>query len=85
MRTLTITNLAIDEILLAYDRDEAGQLGKEKALELLESKGLKARSFDWEATLGRTKEGPVSIPEQINDLSDFSVEQIQWLRERKLL
>ena len=78
-------DLAIDQILLAYDRDDAGRLGAEKAVELLESKGLKVRSFDWEAPLGRTKEGPVSIPTQINDLSDLSVEQIQWLRGRKLL
>ena len=75
----------VDQIILAYDRDEAGQLGKEKALGLLQSIGLKASAFDWEQPLGQSKQGPVTIPSDIKDLSDLSVEQIIWLRARHLL
>lgn len=72
-------------IQIVYDRDEAGRDGAAKAAERLQSVGLKAKIFDWNAPVGRNRSGEVLIPETVNDLGDFSSEQIQWLRQRGLL
>jgi DNA primase len=70
----------ISRIIIAYDRDEAGQNGAAKAETLLKEAGLDPILFDWDAPLGRNKTGIVTIPQTINDLCDFSSRQIAWLR-----
>ncbi len=72
-------------IHIVYDRDEAGRDGATKAADRLQAAGLNARIFDWDAPVGRSSSGDVRIPETVNDLGDFSTEQIQWLRQRGLL
>jgi len=71
-------------ILIAYDRDEAGKNGAKKANALLSEHGVGSRIFDWRAPIGKTRSGPVSIPETMTDLCDFSAEQLCWLRERRI-
>lgn len=72
-------------IHIVYDRDEAGRDGATKAVDRLQAVDLKAEVFDWDAPVGRNRSGDVRIPETVNDLGDFSSEQIQWLRQRGLL
>ncbi len=74
-----------DTILIAFDRDKAGRAGAAKAAALIEQAGLKARIFDWDAQVARSREGPVRIPGSVRDLAEFSTEQLSWLRQRRLL
>ena len=72
-------------VRIAFDRDEAGRAGAAKAAQTLHKVGLEARLFDWDAPIGRTSNGDVYIPESTSDLAEFSTEQLQWLRQRRLL
>lgn len=72
-------------VLIAYDRDKAGRTGAAKAQALLSEQGVTSRIFDWDAPVGKTRSGPVTIPETITDLGDFSPDQLCWLRARGLL
>lgn len=73
------------KVRIVFDRDEAGQRGAEKAEHALRHVGLNAEIFDWEAPVGRSHQGDVHLPETVQDLADFSTEQLQWLRQRRLL
>ncbi|PCH75110.1 MAG: hypothetical protein COC12_01810, partial [Rhodobacteraceae bacterium] len=75
----------VTEILLVFDRDMAGRDGAAKAADRLADMGLRPRIFDWSAPVATTTIGPVNIPLSINDLADFSTQQIAWLRQRQLL
>lgn len=75
-------HLGIDTIRIAFDRDEAGQNGGQKAAALIEQAGLKAQLFDWDASVARSSKGDVFIPAEVQDLAEFSTEQLQWLRTR---
>lgn len=74
-------HFGITKVIIAYDRDMAGKAGADKALALLASIGLEPSLFDWDAPLGRTNGGIVTIPETISDLCDFTTEQMAWLRD----
>lgn len=74
--------LGADRICIAYDRDEAGQDGAVKATEKLTALGLKVEVFDWNAAMARGPQGDVFIPDEVQDLADFSTKQLQWLRQR---
>jgi len=69
-------------IRIAFDRDEAGQSGAQKAAILIKQAGLKPQIFDWDAAVGRSSKGDVFIPPEVQDLAEFSTEQLQWLRSR---
>ena len=69
-------------IRIVFDRDEAGQSGALKAATLIEQAGLKAQIFDWDASVARSSKGDVFIPPKVQDLAEFSTEQLQWLRSR---
>lgn len=75
-------DFGIRRILIAYDRDDAGKAGADKAANLLTSLGLEPVIFDWEAPVGRSRNGPVHIPAGVNDLADLSTDQIDWLRRK---
>jgi hypothetical protein len=75
-------HLGTDTIRIAFDRDEAGQSGALKAAALIEKAGLKAQIFDWDASVARSNNGDVFIPPEVQDLAEFSTEQLQWLRKR---
>lgn len=72
------------EFLMWYDRDQAGINGQEKALELIQENGLKGRGFDWQQQFESDVRRKIILPESINDPCDFSVAQLQWLREWKI-
>jgi DNA primase len=74
-----------ETIRIVYDRDQAGQDGAVKAVELIEAQGLSATVFDWDAPVTRGQRGDVFIPAEVEDLADMSRKQIQWLRQRGLL
>lgn len=73
------------KVRIVFDRDEAGQSGAEKAAQTLRQVGLEAEIFDWEGPVGRSRQGDVHLPETVQDLADFSTEELQWLRQRRLL
>jgi DNA primase len=75
-------HLGTDTIRIAFDRDDAGQSGAQKASALIEQAGLKAQIFDWDASVARSRKGDVFIPPEVQDLAEFSTEQLQWLRTR---
>ena len=68
-----------------YDRDEAGVQGASKAVTLLHRHDCTATAFDWNQTFVSGRRGSVGIPESIRDPCDFSVAQLQWLREKGVL
>ena len=73
------------KVRIVFDRDEAGRKGAAKAAEMLAQVGLQAQVFDWDAPIGRNRQGDVFIPRTTGDLAEFSTEQLQWLRQRRLL
>ena len=68
-----------------YDRDEAGMQGASKAVALLHRHDCAATAFDWNQTFVSGRRGSVGIPESIRDPCEFSVAQLQWLREKGVL
>jgi DNA primase len=80
--TAMARELGADRIRIAYDRDEAGQQGAAKAADKLMALGLVVEVFDWNATMARGPKGDVFIPDEVQDLADFSTKQLQWLRDR---
>lgn len=61
-------------------KDQKGELGQAKAVELLNSHGFQAVGFDWQKTFNQRK-----IPENLNDPCDFSTAQLQFLQTQKLI
>lgn len=78
-------HFGISRILIAYDRDDAGKVGAEKAAIRLQDVGLTPAVFDWESPIGQTRDGPAHIPSNIHDLGDLTPTQLQWLRGKGLL
>ncbi|MEL6688319.1 MAG: toprim domain-containing protein, partial [Pseudomonadota bacterium] len=72
-------------ILVAYDRDKSGRDGIEKARAKLESLGVPTHVFDWDIRLSINDGRRVSIPRSIGDIADFSVDQLKWLRRKRLI
>ena len=78
----------IRRFLLCYDRDTAGHDGMEKALELMAQERrdqYQVEVFDWEMTFPSPARGEVQIPGEITDIGEFTPEQLQWLREKRVL
>jgi 5S rRNA maturation endonuclease (ribonuclease M5) len=76
----------VREFLFWYDRDKAGNEGQEKALEILKGEEeITTKAFDWEMSFSSPIRGDVKIPENIGDVCEFSVEQLRWLRLRKVI
>jgi hypothetical protein len=85
---LIADRLGVRRFLFCYDRDRAGRDGAAKALELIgkERAGrYTAEAFDWEMAFPSPARGEVKIPEAIGDLCEFRVEQLEWLRAKKVI
>jgi DNA primase len=80
-----VKDLGANSVLIAFDRDKAGQDGAIRAERRLSNLGINTRIFDWDASVGQSSTGPVYLPPEISDLGEFSTEQIAWLRQRRLL
>ena len=70
----------ISAIILAFDRDKAGREGAIKAKALLNQLDLDVLIFDWDRIVGRIDGEPAGIPDLIQDVADFSPDQLIWLR-----
>ncbi|MCP4319861.1 MAG: toprim domain-containing protein [Hyphomicrobiales bacterium] len=69
-----------------YDRDSAGLEGLSKAVELIAVQPrIEMEIFDWDQHFPSPVRGSVTIPESIGDVGDFSVEQLLWLRQKKII
>lgn len=82
---LITENLGIKKFKVWFDRDkkdQKGEIGQTKAVELLNSQGFEAMGFDWFKTFSKNQK---RIPESLNDPCDFSVEQLQFLEAQKFL
>ena len=83
---LLAAETGIDRFLLWYDRDPAGRDGLAKAIELLSAHPrVEINAFDWSQHFPSPARGPVTIPERIGDVCDFSVEQLRWLRQQRII
>jgi 5S rRNA maturation endonuclease (ribonuclease M5) len=78
--------VGVRDFLFWYDRDKAGKEGQEKALKALEDEeAITAKAFDWEMSFPSPIRGDVKIPGNIGDVCEFSVDQLRWLRMRKVI
>jgi transposase len=68
------SRVAIPQITLFLDRDEAGIAGSEKALSLLRNNGFSVDVFDWSQASEMTK-----------DPGDMSATQLKWLRKERII
>ena len=79
------SHMAIGEITLFLDRDEAGRKGAKKALSLLEQNGFTVKVFDWDQKFERPGCPPVGINPLIKDPADMSGAQIKYLRKNGII
>jgi DNA primase len=78
--------VGVREFLIWYDRDRAGKEGQEKVVEALkDEETIAAKAFDWEMSFPSPARGDVKIPENIGDVCEFGVDQLQWLRAKKII
>ena len=77
-----LARLGASTVQIFYDRNAAGQHATAEALALLRGQSIEATTFDWNQQFGRRN---IPISETIQDPSDFSVEQLKWLREQGLV
>ena len=68
--------LGVNRFRICFDRDSAGLEGQKKAIATITKAGFEATGFDWNQALPAGKQ----IPDTINDVCEFSVKQLQWLR-----
>lgn len=76
---------AVDRFLIWFDRDQDGTpphgTGAVDAADLLTAHGYEAEVFDWKRAFNSPNRGQVPIPAEITDPCEFSVQQLQWLRD----
>jgi len=77
--------LGAKEILVWFDRDAPGAKAQDHVVEALQADGLSAQGFDWGQGFSSNTRGGVRIPDAIQDPCEFTVAQIQWLRESGVL
>lgn len=77
-----LSRLSATEVLVFYDRDQAGAKAEIEALALLNEQGVPAQAFDWEQNFLNGEGKKKGIPEAIQDPCDFSVDQLRWLKAR---
>lgn len=81
--------LDVERFLLWYDRDQDGispnGQGAVNAVELLTAHGFEAEVFDWQRQFQSATRGAVTIPKEITDPCEFSVDQLKWLRQRGVI
>jgi hypothetical protein len=47
--------------------------------------GFEANGFDWDQTFPSPSRGSIPLPDPIQDVCDFRVDQLRWLRQMGLL
>lgn len=74
----------IQKFIVWYDRDinHKGEIGQNKAIELLKSQNYEAVGFNWMQIFGGSGK---TIPANIKDPCDFSIQQLQYLRKENLI
>lgn len=82
---LIAKTLGVNKFIVFYDRDKAGRDHQAKALSLLAETGFEGVGFNWELTFSRTGQAPRGFPENIKDACDMTVEQLRWLRGKRLM
>lgn len=73
-------HLGISHFRFLYDRDKAGEEGKLRGIETLNKAGFEADSFAWDQTFPSPSRGQINLPDNIQDVCDFRVDQLRWLR-----
>jgi transposase len=79
------SRIRFPRIVLFLDRDQAGQDGARKALDLLQCHNFEVIVFDWDQDVSGNAQGPEPIPESIQDPADMSVEQLRHLRKQGII
>jgi transposase len=79
------SHVAIREIKLFLDRDEAGRKGTRRAVSLLKQNGIEAKVFDWDQKFERPGCPPARIKPLIKDPADMSGAQLKYLRKQKII
>jgi len=79
------SHVAIGEITLFLDRDEAGRKGMLRAASLLTQNGFAVKVFDWDRKFERPGCLPVGISPLIKDPADMSGAQIKYLRKHEII
>jgi len=79
------SHLAIREITLFLDRDEAGQKGSQRAVALLKQHGFSVKVFDWNRKFERLGCPPVGINLLFKDPADMSAVQLGYLRKHNII
>lgn len=77
--------LGVDEIVVWFDRDKAGQVGQAGAFSTLKGADFKARAFAWDQSFPSSNGDVVPIPETLTDPGEFAVNQLQWLRAKGVI
>ena len=79
-------HLGVNNLKFWYDRDDAGVVGQRDAMKTIrERSGLGIKRFYWDATFSSKTRGNISIPQTITDVCEFSVPQLQWLRNQEII
>ena len=68
------------EVLVWYDRDDAGARAQTQLVDDLNADGLSATGFDWARQFPSPVRGSVPLPPELHDPGDFSTAQLKWLR-----
>jgi len=79
------SHVAIKEIKLFLDRDDAGRKGTQRAISLLTQNGFIVKVFDWEQQFDRPGCPPTRIKPSIKDPADLSGSQIKYLRNQGII
>jgi len=72
-------------LLLWFDRDQAGQLGTQKAETLLQEAGPPFSTFDWDQSFPQAADHPTSIPDNVKDACDIEVTTLRAMRRQRLI
>jgi len=79
------SHVAIKEIKLFLDRDDAGRKGTQRAVSLLKQNGFVVKGFDWEQQIDRPGCPSARIKPSIKDPADLSGSQIKYLRKQGII
>jgi hypothetical protein len=77
--------MPIREITLFLDRDEAGQKGTRRAVELLKQHGFSLKTFDWNRKFERPGGPKAGINPLFKDPADLSASQLGYLRKHNII
>jgi 5S rRNA maturation endonuclease (ribonuclease M5) len=79
------SRIRFPRIVLFLDRDQAGRDAALQVGERLRSHNFEVSMFDWERNISLNGQGAEPITDSIQDPADMSVEQLQRLREQRII